>query len=101
MLPLQTAAADGRPWSYTFWVDGITDALMPAGAEFVCFGRVGEDGGRDDRQALRWASMEAVRGAAGELLEPTGHVPPRYRVRAFPNEAQLAAMGASGELPLG
>ena len=32
---------------------------------------------------------------AGHLMEPTDHYPTRFRVRAFPDEAQLAEIGVA------
>ena len=55
-------------------------------------GRLREDGGGG---GLEWASRRTGRATdvAGDLLEPMDIYPPRYRVREFPSEKQLAAMG--------
>jgi hypothetical protein len=39
---------------------------------------------------------ERVREAAGHLMKLTEHYPPRFRMRAFPDERQLAAVGTEG-----
>ena len=42
---------------------------------------------------LRLAEWEKVVAVAGDLMEPLGMYPPWYRVREFPSQEQLAAMG--------
>ena len=36
---------------------------------------------------------DRVRAIAGELMESTEHYPPRCRVRGFPDEAAIEAIG--------
>lgn len=77
--------ASGRVFSYAVWGDGV-DALLP----------------RTDAIALSWdddgghehllAPWEAVERRCGELLEPTEHVPPRFRARRFPDPTTLAGL---------
>ena len=80
--------AGGRLLSWTSWVDGITNALMPR-ADVIAFGRVGDAG---EATSLGFAEWKRVHGVAGDLMEPTGLYPPRYRVRRFPTEQQLRQM---------
>ncbi|MGA2257188.1 MAG: hypothetical protein ABSG53_21245 [Thermoguttaceae bacterium] len=39
------------------------------------------------------AEWEKVVDVAGDLMEPLDIYPPRFRVRGFPSDEQLAAMG--------
>jgi hypothetical protein len=87
--------ADGRIVTFTFWVEGITDALMAGEAEYICLGQ-GDD---PEHQTTLWARMADARAGAAELFEETGHIPKRYCVRAFPTAAQLQAMGARPDTP--
>lgn len=80
---------DDTWFSWAIWIDGITDALLPE-AEYICLARVDDTG--QDTEPLGWARFEDVRQVAGDLLEPTEHQPPRYRIRSFPTEAQIQAM---------
>jgi hypothetical protein len=88
---------DGSFWTWTSWVNGVTHALMPR-AEFVSFGAVGDDGASEQAGFARWDRVVEV---AGDLMERTDYYPPRYRIRSFPGDEQLAAMQLSkvpGEL---
>ena len=81
---------DGSLFSFTSWVEGCTDALMPE-ADFVSFGRV--VGGKADSYGI--APWERVKRALGGLMEPTDLYPPRYRVKGFPTKEQLAELQMS------
>jgi hypothetical protein len=81
----------GEFWTWTSWVQGVTHALMPL-ADFVSFGSVDDDGKSAQAGFAPWERVMAV---AGELLEATDYYPPRYRVRAYPGDDQLAALQLS------
>jgi hypothetical protein len=78
---------DGSLFSFTSWVEDVTDALMPE-ADLVTFGRVVK--GKAHNYGL--ATWDRVRRVLSGLMEPTEHYPPRYRVRAFPTKEQLAQL---------
>lgn len=74
--------------TYCIWGDGI-DSLLPV-ADKVAFVR-------DQQGMIALATWERVVEIAGHLMELTDHYPPRYRVREFPDQASLDAIGL-GEL---
>jgi hypothetical protein len=84
----------GRVQSYSVWSAGV-DTLLPRTDE-VFFFRPHEDGKNGD--IIGTAPWERVHEVAGDLMEPQGMYPERYRVRTFPSGQQLAAIGAR---PLG
>ncbi len=73
---------DGRVCSQAAWGQDL-DTKLPK-TDLVGFVNGGE---------LRLAEWEKVVAVAGDLMEPLGMYPPRYRVREFPSQEQLAAMG--------
>jgi hypothetical protein len=75
--------------SYCVWGNGV-DALLPRTQKIVLM-RDHEGG------PTAIGDWEQVRSIAGSLLEPTDHYPPRVRVRGFPDDEALAAIGM-GEL---
>ncbi len=79
---------DGSVWSWTSWVDGITDALMPK-ADYVCFG---QSDGEGKSATVGWGKWEDVVRVASNLLGTTEHYPARYHVVAFPKPEQLMEM---------
>ncbi|HZN65430.1 MAG TPA: hypothetical protein VFB66_09010, partial [Tepidisphaeraceae bacterium] len=81
---------DGSLFSFTSWVEGCTDALMPE-ADFVSFGRVVN--GKADSYGI--APWERVKQVLGGLMEPTDLYPPRYRVKGFPTKEQLSELQLS------
>jgi len=80
--------SNGRMWTWTSWVDGITDALMPE-ADWFCFGRMGPD-----RKPVRlgFVPSQEIHAKLSDHLQPTDHYPVRYQVRTFPTQAQLAGL---------
>lgn len=68
----------------TSWTEGTT-ALLPEAGE-IAFVKL-----PDAVRRVRWQEVMRV---APELLEPTDHYPPRWKVTAFPTESQLAEMKA-------
>lgn len=85
--------ADGSIWTWTSWVDGVTDALMPQ-ADYVTFGRVLDSG---KTEALGWGKWEDVMRVASDLLEATEHYPVRFCVKQFPTAEQLSQMNLQPE----
>jgi uncharacterized protein YtpQ (UPF0354 family) len=75
---------DGRPMSYAVWAAGVSHAMLPKTDVLVLGGLDGKP------QMVEWQKVIDV---AGDLLEPLDVYPVRYRVREFPSEKQLAAMG--------
>ena len=80
--------ADGSLWSWTSWIDGITDALMPM-ADYVCFSRIDSEGKSFKVGWGKWADVVRV---ASNLLGATDHYPVRYQITEFPTADQLAEM---------
>jgi uncharacterized protein YtpQ (UPF0354 family) len=76
-------APDGRVLSYATWTD-TTNSLLPK-TDVLVLGRLG-----GEPRVVEW---QRVMDVAGDLVEPLDIYPPRYRVREFPSEEQLAAMG--------
>ncbi len=74
--------------SYCLWSQGV-DALLPRTQRVVFT--------REPDGIIALASWERVCEVAGDLLEPTDEYPARFRVREFPSEEQLAAIG-KGEM---
>jgi hypothetical protein len=67
------------------WGDGV-DSLLPV-AQKVVLMRDHDDG------PTAIGDFERVRSITGSVLGPTEHYPPRFRVRRFPDDAALAAIG--------
>ena len=74
---------DGRLLSYATWTT-TTNTLLPK-TDTLVLGRLG-----GKPRIVEW--QEAV-GVVGDMMEPVDIYPPRYRVRGFPSENKLAAMG--------
>jgi hypothetical protein len=70
---------------FSVWSNGV-DTLLPH-TEFLLFNPDNEDAGA--RLLLPWADAVEI---VGDLMEPTGYVPERVRVRRFPDAAQLARL---------
>ncbi len=82
---------NGLLCSFCVWSQGV-DALLPRAA-LVVFHRatVDADGGGHEPLVVRWDDALEI---AGALMAPTGHVPPRWRVNAFPDAAQWSRLKA-------
>ena len=74
---------DGKVFSYATWTE-TTNSLLPK-TDTLVLGRMGSE-----PQMVEW---EEVVGIVGDLMEEVDIYPPRFRVREFPTEAQLKAMG--------
>jgi hypothetical protein len=75
----------GEVKSYCVWSEGF-ESLLPK-TDLVYFVRPGRT--ENDGTVVATAAWEAVESTLGPLLEPQELYPPRYRVRSFPNTAQL------------
>lgn len=75
----------GELVSYCVWGEGV-DSLLPVTRKVV-FMKEGGDG------PVALGDWDRVRDVAGDLMEPTDDYPARYRVRAFPDDEQLEAIG--------
>lgn len=76
------------PVSYCVWSKGV-DTLLPVTQKVVFI--------QDETGAVALAKWDRVFETVGQLMELTDHYPRRYRVREFPDQASLAAIGL-GEL---
>lgn len=74
---------EGRLFSYATWTE-TTNSLLPK-TDILVLGRVGGK--------IAMVEWQKVVDVAGDLMEPLDIYPPRYRVRTFPSEKQLTAMG--------
>ena len=85
----------GRISSYSVWSQGIA-SLLPE-TDDVVFLRGASDG-NEDVQLAAAGSWQRVRDVAGDLMQPQGTYPERYRVLEFPSAQQLEAIG-KGDWP--
>ncbi len=76
---------EGELVSYCVWGEGV-DSLLPV-TQKVVFMRQGGEG------PAALADWRRVVEVAGPLMEPTDHYPARFRVRQFPDESMLTAIG--------
>jgi hypothetical protein len=87
---------DKQPRSFCVWVDGA-DSLLPETDEIHLY-RPGPNQGKGNVVAV--ASWRQVREICGDLLEPAGLYPERYRVREFPTSGQLEQLKSNGNRSL-
>ncbi len=73
----------GKVFSYATWTE-TTNSLLPK-TDVLVLGRLGSE-----PQMVEW---EKVVELAGDLMEAVDIYPPRYRVRGFPTDERLSAMG--------
>jgi hypothetical protein len=73
--------------SYSVWSEAV-DTLLPR-TEFIVFRATG-----DADAELLLVPWDAAAGVVGALMEPTDFMPPRHRVRGFPDATQLARLKA-------
>jgi hypothetical protein len=78
----------GRVTSYSVWSEGV-DCLLPQ-TDAVMFFRPTAP---DDGKIVAGGAWEHVRQIVGDLMEPLGTYPERYRVRGFPSPAQIERIG--------
>jgi hypothetical protein len=79
--------ADGYRQSLCVWPNGLA-ALLPR-TDKVCFTR---KKGKATYEVAATGPWERVCEVVGDLMEPLGIYPERYRVRAFPTAEQLRAI---------
>jgi hypothetical protein len=79
----------GRVTSYGVWAEGVP-TLLPETDDLVLMRGNPQT---DDIHVAASGSWQRVREIAGDLLQPLGIYPERYRVTEFPTEQQLAAIG--------
>jgi hypothetical protein len=79
----------GDAHSYCSWTKDV-QTLLPKTDE-VFFGDLDRPEGRQTVGRFAW---DVVWHHCHELMEPTEHVLPRFRVRSFPTPAQFEAMAA-------
>ena len=77
------AKQDGGIVTYCVWSEGV-ESLLPESDKVVFTGEAG---------MVALADWDRVRAVVGHLMEPTEHYPPRQLVRAYPDEAAIAALG--------
>lgn len=97
VVPLRAFRTEkGDVFTASAWVENL-EALLPE-TDRLDFIRPAPD---DAPQAAQvWSTtFEVARRTLGELMEPTGDTPQRYRVRGFPSAAQLEQMAREGHLP--
>jgi uncharacterized protein YtpQ (UPF0354 family) len=80
----------GQVVSYCVWSQGV-DSLLPRTDQIFFFRPSGAENG----DIVATPTWEQVQEAAGSLLEKTDMYPERYRVKSFPTEQQLAALGSA------
>ncbi len=77
------------------WQDGL-EALLPQ-TDRIDFVRPGP--GNTPASAKVWStSFDVARRTLGELMQPIGDLPERWRVKGFPTDAQLEQMALEGKL---
>jgi hypothetical protein len=86
----------GRIASYGVWAEGVP-TLLPETDDLVLMRGNPQT---DDIHVAASGPWQRVREIAGDLMQPLGVYPERYRVVEFPTPQQLAAIG-KGEGPLG
>jgi hypothetical protein len=84
----------GRITSYSVWSQGVP-TLLPETDDIVL---LRADGAAERVELAAAGDWQRVRDVAGDLMEPLGMYPERYRVVEFPSSEQLAAIG-KGDWP--
>lgn len=77
---------DGSVWSWAVWVKQVTNGLLPQVDVVV----MGDNDHKDDRFGVAWA--DAISLAADWLVLEAEYDPPRWRYRAWPPAATVAAL---------
>ena len=80
---------DGQLMTYSVWTEGV-DTLLPR-TDLVVLSRL-KDGQLGQTIFVPWDAATAMLSA---LMEPTDHVPVRYRARQFPDAQQWSALAAA------
>lgn len=85
----------GEVFTACAWQDGL-EALLPQ-TDRIDFVRPGP--GNTPSSARVWSTtFEVARRTLGELMQPIGDLPERWRVKGFPTDAQLEQMAVEGKL---
>ena len=88
-------APSGDVFTACAWQDGL-EALLPQ-TDRIDFVRPGP--GNTPSSAKVWSTtFEIARKTLGELMQPIGDLPERWRVRGFPTDSQLEQMALEGKL---
>ena len=77
---------DGQLMTYSVWTEGV-DTLLPR-TDLVVLSRL-KDGQLGQTIFVPWDAAVAM---LSELMEPTDHVPTRFRARQFPDAQQWSAL---------
>jgi len=80
---------DGQLLTYSVWTEGV-DTLLPQ-TDLVVLSRM-QDGQVGQSIFVPW---DAAVAALSELMEPTEHVPVRFRATRFPSAEQWSALAAA------
>jgi hypothetical protein len=85
----------GEVFTACAWTEGV-DALLPR-TDRIDFVRLGPDGTAAGGKV--WSTTyEVALQTVGALMEESGDLPQRYRVRGFPEPEQLEAMAQAGKV---
>lgn len=88
-------APTGDVFTACAWQDGL-EALLPQ-TDRIDFVRPGP--GNTPSSAKVWSTtFEIARKTLGELMQPIGDLPERWRVKGFPTDSQLEQMALEGKL---
>ena len=88
-------APSGDVFTACAWQDGL-EALLPQ-TDRIDFVRPGP--GNTPSSAKVWSTtFDVARKTLGELMQPIGDLPERWRVKGFPTDAQLETMALEGKL---
>ena len=85
----------GEVFTACAWQDGM-EALLPQ-TDRIDFVRPGPE--NTPASAKVWSTtFEIARKTLGDLMQPIGDLPERWRVKGFPTDAQLESMATEGKL---
>lgn len=88
-------APSGEVFTACAWQDGL-EALLPQ-TDRIDFVRPGPE--NTPSSAKVWSTtFEIARKTLGELMQPIGDLPERWRVKGFPTDAQLEQMALEGKI---
>jgi hypothetical protein len=88
-------APSGDVFTACAWQDGL-EALLPQ-TDRIDFVRPGP--GNTPSSAKVWSTtFEIARKTLGELMQPIGDLPERWRVKGFPTDEQLEQMALDGKI---
>lgn len=88
-------APTGDVFTACAWQDGL-EALLPQ-TDRIDFVRPGPE--NTPSSAKVWSTtFDIARKTLGDLMQPIGDLPERWRVKGFPSDAQLESMATEGKL---